>query len=132
MAFTVDRRSASATAVTSTGPDDLVTWTTSRAFRVARLHGEIDLRNAEAVFQHLSPAGDGSMLIVDLSDVRFVDSTALTQLVRLQRLHRIRLVSPHGSQPRKVLELTQLVELIPTFDGMEEAASASRPGPVTS
>jgi len=107
----------------------LVTWTASRAFRVARLHGEIDVRNAEAVFQRLSPSCDAGMLIVDLSDVRFLDSTGLTQLVRLQREQRIRLVSPVGSQPRKVLELTQLVELIPTFDGVDEAAGASPPGP---
>ena len=107
----------------------MVTWTVLRAFRVARLHGEIDVRNARAVFQRLSPPCDAGVLIVDLSDVRFLDSTGLTQLVRLQREHRIRLVSPLGSQPRKLLELTQLVELIPTFDGVDEAASAGHPGP---
>jgi anti-anti-sigma factor len=127
-AFTVDQRFATATVVTSTGSDDLVTWTVSRAFQVARVHGEIDLRTAEAVFERLAPSCDGTMLIVDLSDVRFLDSTGLTQLVRLQRLRRIRLVSPLGSQPRKVLELTQLVELIPTFDGVEDAANASHSG----
>jgi anti-anti-sigma factor len=97
---------------------------------VARLHGEIDVRTAEAVFDRLSPACDGSMLIVDLSDVRFLDSTGLTQLVRLQRIRGIRLVSPLGSQPRKVLDLTHLGQLIPTFDGVDEAVTDGHPGPL--
>jgi len=114
-----------------TTSDETITWTIARAFRVARLEGEIDVRNAEALFEPLRQLHDGAMVIVDLSDVSFVDSTGVTELVRLQRIRRIRLVSPVGTQPRRVLELTQLVQVIPTFDSLDEAVSASHTGPPT-
>ena len=115
----------------STTSDEAISWTIARAFRVARLEGEIDVRNAEALFEPLRQLHDGAMVIVDLSEVSFVDSTGLTELVRLQRVRRIRLVSPVGTQPRRVLELTQLVQAIPTFDSVDEAVTATQSGSPT-
>ena len=50
---------------------------------VVRLAGELDLYNAPAVRTALLDAADGApaRLVVDLTDVRFIDSTALGVLV---------------------------------------------------
>ena len=50
------------------------------------LSGEIDLASAPAVWEALEAAvEDATCLVVDLSEVRFIDSTGLSVLVRAHR-----------------------------------------------
>ncbi len=54
--------------------------------RTVALSGEIDLASAPAVWDALEPAlEDATRVVVDLSDVRFIDSTGLSVLVRAHR-----------------------------------------------
>ena len=54
--------------------------------RTVTLSGEIDLGSAPAVWDALQPAlEDAKRVVVDLSDVRFIDSTGLSVLVRAHR-----------------------------------------------
>ena len=54
--------------------------------RTIFLSGEIDLASAPAVWDALEPAlQDATCVIVDLSSVRFIDSTGLSVLVRAHR-----------------------------------------------
>ena len=83
---------------------------------VAHLTGEIDLRNAPSLFASLgqgwAPAGG----VLDLTDVTFIDSWFVGELVSLNRRWPVRLVAPIDGQPRRVLHLTRLVDVIPTFE----------------
>jgi anti-sigma B factor antagonist len=54
--------------------------------RTVALSGEIDLASAPAVWEAIEPVlEDASCVVVDLSDVRFIDSTGLSVLVRAHR-----------------------------------------------
>jgi anti-anti-sigma factor len=54
--------------------------------RTIVLSGEIDLASAPAVWDALEPAlEDAACVVVDLSSVRFIDSTGLSVLVRAHR-----------------------------------------------
>lgn len=97
--------------------------------RVITISGEVDISNVDrvsaAVFA-LPNTGDG--LIVDLCDVRYLDSTAIAVLHDLaarlrQRAQKLIVVSPLGSPPRRVLELTALNVNAPIA---EELAAALR------
>ena len=95
------------------------------ALPVAHLAGDIDLRNAPTVFSSLgqgwAPAGG----VLDLTDVTFIDSWFVGELVSLNRRWPVRLVAPIDGQPRRVLHLTRLVDVIPTF----ETVTAALAGP---
>lgn len=86
--------------------------------RVARiaLSGELDLSVKESIVETLQPAKDADDVIVDLSQVPYIDSTALGCLVHVKNdlIQRgggtVRLV---GLQPnvRRVFALTKLDEI---------------------
>jgi len=96
---------------------------------VVTVSGEVDISNvdrvAEVIFVQPN-TGDG--LIVDLSQVRYLDSTAISLLhdlaLRLrQRAQRLVVVSPADSPPRRVLELTALSTNAPLVEDLESALS---------
>jgi anti-sigma B factor antagonist len=88
---------------------------------VAHLSGEIDVANAETVFATVKACRSGDKLIIDLTDVTFIDSTGLGQIVEAWKQSCLRLVAPTRRQPRSVLKLTDLNGAIPTFDTVEAA-----------
>ena len=93
------------------------------AWTVVRLSGEIDLSNAEA----LGAAAEGAVsnrargLVLDLSEVTFLDSTGLRLVFRLARRLRdrqqaLRLVVPDGARIARLLTLsgvTSVAEVVP-------------------
>jgi anti-sigma B factor antagonist len=83
---------------------------------VAHLTGEIDLATAPGVFEAVRAGLDGPSLVIDLTDVAFIDSRGLAAVLDLAREIDVRLVAPPGGEPRRVLEITQLTTAIPTFD----------------
>jgi anti-anti-sigma factor len=101
--------------------EQAVRWTHVDYGCVAHLSGEIDIANAEALFADVGAGGNGDNLIIDLTDVTFMDSSALAQIVKTSKQTNLRLVAPAGRQPRYVLKLTDLNGAIPTFDTVESA-----------
>lgn len=96
---------------------------TSEDVQVVEISGEVDLSNAiqvrDAVDRVLS--ADVGVIVVDLTDTAYVDSTGIAMLFRLAarlRQHRqeLQLVVPPDSAIRAALELTNLPRTIPVRD----------------
>lgn len=95
---------------------------------VLRVEGEVDVSTAPELRERLLSIVDGDchLAVVDLSNVSFVDSTALGVLVSGAKRLRgaggdLRLVV---TQPRisKVFEITGLTDVFPLYPSIEEAA----------
>jgi anti-sigma B factor antagonist len=97
---------------------------------VVRLAGELDLYNAHAVRDALLECcSEGpERLVVDLSNVSFVDSTALGVLIeartRLANRRGFLLAAP-GLETRRALEISGLDRHFAVHDSLEAALSAS-------
>lgn len=98
---------------------------------IAAAAGEIDLATApvlvEAVESDLGPPGP-TRVVIDLSEVSFIDSSGLNALVRLQRVLEsraipIRLVSPPEGIIRQVFEITELVEPLHVVGSLDDAVA---------
>lgn len=94
---------------------------------VVAVRGEIDVATAPALRDHLvaHEAAATPVVVIDLTAVSFVDSTALGVLVGSYRRLRdgggsLRLVV---AEPRilKVFEITDLIRVIPIFGTVDEA-----------
>jgi anti-anti-sigma factor len=103
-------------------------------FPVAYLSGEIDGSNAIEIETELTYAVSNSVpgLIIDLTDVSFMDSSGIRFLfdlaVRLeQRQQVLRLVVPQNSDLLRTLKLVQLPAIVSIFDDVGQAA-AGEPG----
>ena len=91
--------------------------------------GEADVTNTDDLRQLLEEevSQEPRTLIVDLSGLRFMDSSALHALLRVNRsMDRqggvLALVSPQPAVA-KILRLTTADRLIPVFDSVAEAAA---------
>jgi anti-anti-sigma factor len=96
--------------------------------------GEIDLTTSDAFEQELTHAiGERALegIVVDLSRVTFMDSSALNALVRAFELQRAGLRSMSlVTDDRRVLvllEVTRLDQIIPIFPTRDEALTARIP-----
>jgi len=98
---------------------------------VLELHGEHDLSTVEAIHAQLAPIADrGEAAVVDLSQVTFIDSAVLTELVvsrRGQDGARLALVAPPGGFPARVLDLLQLDRVIAVYESRDEALASFEP-----
>lgn len=98
---------------------------------VVSLAGELDLYNAEEVRGALleACAGEPQVLVVDLEEVRFIDSTALGVLIearsRLAERSGFRLAAP-GLETRRALEVSGLDRHFLVHDTVAEALAAAR------
>jgi anti-sigma B factor antagonist len=98
---------------------------------VVSLAGELDLYNAEEVRSALleACAGEPDLLVVDLEQVRFIDSTALGVLIearsRLAERSGFRLAAP-GLETRRALEVSGLDRHFLVHDTVAEALEAAR------
>ena len=97
---------------------------------VVRLAGELDLYNADAVREALfGAASDGpDRLVVDLSEVEFIDSTALGVLIeartRLENRKAFLLAAP-GLETRRALQISGLDRHFAVHDTVPEALEAT-------
>ena len=87
---------------------------------VARLSGDIDLTNVSELAEALARSVENTALglVVDLSQVTYLDSTGLRLLFRLStslqsRQQDLHLVVPHASPLRRVLVLAGVEETAP-------------------
>lgn len=97
--------------------------------RVIAADGEIDLNTAPelekailAAFEGLS----GRVLVVDLSGVTFMASAGLSVLMQGyeqagEQHATVRMVVPHDGAPRRSLEITGLVEILPLHHSLNDA-----------
>jgi anti-sigma B factor antagonist len=96
---------------------------------VVTLAGDIDLHTAPELRKELEELREGSgpqAVVLDLSEVSFLDSSALGALVTAQREFvaaggglRMACPQPHA---QKVFRITRLAEVIPIFDTVEAAS----------
>lgn len=94
-------------------------WEQSGEKRLLRVLGEVDLSNARGVLQVLEGLGNRD-LVVDLTEVEFMDSTGLGILVELESKTsgEVKLMVVARSQVDRLLELTGLkshfdIDIIP-------------------
>src|ERR671928_660596 len=93
---------------------------------VLSLAGELDLYNAEEVRSGLldACAGEPKVLVVDLEEVTFIDSTALGVLIearsRMADRSGFRLAAP-GLETRRALEVSGLDRHFLVFDTVDDA-----------
>jgi anti-sigma B factor antagonist len=98
---------------------------------VVSLAGELDLYNAEEVRRALleACAEEPELLVVDLEEVRFIDSTALGVLVealsKTADRRGFRLAAP-GLETRRALEVSGLDRHFNVHDTVAEALEAAR------
>lgn len=90
--------------------------------------GEADLENAPTLAAALAQADTSARIVVDLSGVSFADSSAMAVLVELANRARggggaLHLAAPRP-HVRRVLEMTRLTLVLPTFDAVAEAVAA--------
>ena len=97
---------------------------------ILEVHGDADLHSAPELRERLRMAVDdgATSLVVDFSDLTFIDSTTLGVLLgSMRRLRqtggRMRLVVP-GQDVRRIFELTLLDRVFPLDDSREEALDA--------
>jgi anti-anti-sigma factor len=95
---------------------------------LVRVHGEIDLSNAQEVSLAIGIAmgQEAQGLVVDLSGLTYLDSAGVALLLRLAerlraRQRQLHLVVPRGSPVRRVLDFTGLPRVIPLETRLEDA-----------
>jgi anti-anti-sigma factor len=100
---------------------------------VLELHGEHDLSTVEAIHVQLAPIADrGETAVIDLSQVTFIDSAVLTELVASRRRDddegaHLAIVAPPGGFPARVLGLLQLGRLVAVYESRSEALASFEP-----
>lgn len=93
---------------------------------VIDVRGEIDLATADLLARAVEQVDDRvGRVVVDLSGVSFLDSSALNVLVRCKRLLdrreiALRVVSP-GPVVRRVFEFTHLSDRLHVVDSLNDA-----------
>ena len=98
---------------------------------VVSLAGELDLYNAEEIRSGLLEAceADPGVLVVDLEEVRFIDSTALGVLIetrsKMTDPDGFRLAAP-GVETRRALEVSGLDRHFLVHDTVAQALEATR------
>jgi anti-anti-sigma factor len=100
---------------------------------VARVAGELDLSNVADVRDALAQAApsDALGLVVDMTELRHIDSAGIRMLFDLRRqlLRRrqeLALVVPPQARIRDVLQLLAIDETVPTLDDLDEAVEGVR------
>jgi anti-sigma B factor antagonist len=97
---------------------------------VVSLGGELDLYNADEVREALTGAADGQpeRIVVDLSEVEFIDSTALGVLIeartKLENRRAFLLAAP-GIETRRALEVSGLDRHFGIHDTVDAARAAN-------
>jgi anti-anti-sigma factor len=106
---------------------------------VAMLTGEVDMSNATSVRQQIaeSVTPDDDAVIVDLSELSFIDSAGLHTLIELgnvldERRQKLLLCLPSGSTIRRAIEIIGLPQAVSVYSDRVEAMDAVRSSAVES
>jgi anti-anti-sigma factor len=95
---------------------------------IVTLRGELDVFNAAEMTAEIEAAvpSDAHGAVIDLSDVGFLDSTAIRKLFALtgllaERRQRVHVVSPEGSMVLRTLQLVEFSRAAPMHDTLQDA-----------
>lgn len=98
-------------------------------YTLVELVGEADVTNSDTLHGLLEAETRKrpGLLIIEMSRLRFMDSSALQAIVRANLAlgkdgGRLALVGPHATVAR-VLHMTEVDQLVPVYASVEEAAS---------
>ena len=100
---------------------------------VAVVTGEVDMSNAASVRQQIaeSVTSDDDALLVDLSDLAFIDSAGLHSLIELgtileERRQQLLLCVPRGSHIERAIQIIGLSRAVSVHADRAEAMEAAR------
>jgi anti-anti-sigma factor len=100
---------------------------------VAIVTGEVDMSNATSVRQRIaeSVTPDDEALILDLSELSFIDSAGLHSVIQLgtvldERRQQLRLCVPHDSPIGRAIEIIGLPRAVSVHRDRDEAMEAVR------
>jgi anti-sigma B factor antagonist len=100
---------------------------------VAVLTGEVDMSNAASIRQQIarSVTPDDDALLVDLSELSFIDSAGLHTLIELrtvlhERRQQLLLCVSHGSTIERAMEIVGLPRAVSVHSDRSEAMEAVR------
>ena len=91
--------------------------------------GDLDLATAPQLRQDLvdAAAAGSSLVVLDLANVPFLDSVGISVIVgghkRLRHAGRWLHIAAPGATVRRVLDLTRLGSIIPTYDTVSDAVA---------
>jgi anti-sigma B factor antagonist len=115
---------------------DIRTATDDSGVVVTRIAGEIDASNAALVEDRLTAAVPNSALgmVLDLSDLSFVDSSGVELFFRLgerleDRRQRLAVALREGAPVKQVFEIVRFNEKLPLASSVEEAGVLLRAAP---
>ena len=100
---------------------------------VAVLSGEIDMSNATSVRQEIAEfvTPDDDAVVIDLSDLSFIDSAGLHSLIELgtalgERRQQLLLAAAMGSHIERALEIVGMRSVVQVHPSRDEAIAAAR------
>ena len=100
---------------------------------VAVLKGEVDMSNAASVRLQIAESitPDDDALLVDLTELSFIDSAGLHSLIELgtvldERRQQLLLCVPHGSTIERAIEIIGLPRAVSVHTDRAEAMEAAR------
>jgi anti-anti-sigma factor len=95
---------------------------------VASVHGELDISNAMATGDAIAAevSNEARALVVDFSELEFLDSSGISMLFNLarrlsERRQRLHLVAPRGEAVARVLDIVEFDRAAPVHSSVEEA-----------
>src|SRR6266566_1696258 len=91
---------------------------TRGAVVLAVIAGEIDASNAAAIASELSAHGSGT-IVIDLVDVRYLDSAGIAMLDVLRRSAQVLLVVPERSIIHRTMAIVGFDQLVPIFASVD-------------
>jgi anti-anti-sigma factor len=100
---------------------------------IAVLTGEVDMSNATLVRQQIagSVTSDDDAVVVDLSELSFMDSAGIHAVVELgtvldERRQQLLLCVAHGSSMERAIEIIGLPHAVSVHSSRDEAMQAAR------
>jgi anti-sigma B factor antagonist len=103
---------------------------------IARIAGEMDASNTSHVENELTAAVPNSApgMVLDLSDLSFVDSSGVELFFRLgerleDRRQRLAVALPEGAPIERVFEIVRFSEKLPLAGSVEQARTLLRTAP---
>lgn len=100
---------------------------------IAVLTGEVDMSNATSIRQQIagSVTSDDDAVVVDLSELSFMDSAGIHAVVELgtvldERRQQLLMCVPHDSPMERAIEIIGLPHAVSVHSNRDEAMGAAR------
>lgn len=87
---------------------------------VVHVHGDIDSSNAADLVASLTGEAPGQALIIDLSDVQYIDSAGMAAIDALRNTTELYLIASGSSVVRRTLQIVGFDQLVPVCERLED------------